>query len=290
MSERPENSGVFLRLLGDKRSHEAFALSCSVEQISHAVQASILAERITFVAGVSGPLEIFEACSEIRSSGRRAVVLIDAFETTGGQQNRQSILDTLDKDGFQFLTIEGALSLLRSTNQFVYPYAKAEVSTSVIAIAEKQDQVLLIKRDADPYRGFFALPGGFLRPLVETMEQCACRELLEETGLHVVPEQLKLVSVRSELDRDTRGQVIDHNYLVSLPTFEGLNLKAADDAAKLTVVSVEEAMNLTLAADHSKILRDAICKYRKESGFFKRLAIQANQIFRFQQTSRILEA
>lgn len=280
MSEILSVSGVNLHLLGDKQAHDAFALSHCLSRISAAVSKSALAERISFVAGVSTAREIFAACTEIREAHRRAVIIIDAYESVSGKHTRESIIDSLEKEGFQFLTIDGAISLLGSTTQYLYPYAKAEVSASVVAISNDLQQVLLVKRAAEPFKGMYALPGGFLRPLVETMEQCACRELSEETGLQLNPELLRLVTVRSELGRDKRGQVIDHSYLATVPSFAGLDLRPSDDASVIGLFPIDEALNLALAADHSKILFEAVRKYVKETSLLKRFVSQASQLIR----------
>ena len=70
--------------------------------------------------------------------------------------------------------------------------------------------VLLIRRGGHPFKGCWALPGGFLSP-GETIEQCAFREVEEETA--VKPASLMPVGVFSEPKRDPRGWIISHGYL-----------------------------------------------------------------------------
>lgn len=86
--------------------------------------------------------------------------------------------------------------------------------------------LLLIKRGEYPFKGSWALPGGFLRPN-ETIEECAVRETIEETG--VEPSAIMPVGVFSEVDRDPRGRIIS-NAFVSVITNGAENVIGGDDA------------------------------------------------------------
>ena len=70
--------------------------------------------------------------------------------------------------------------------------------------------LLLVKRGEHPYKGTWALPGGFLRKN-ETVEECAFREIKEETNIE--PISLMPIGVYSNLDRDPRGRIISNAYL-----------------------------------------------------------------------------
>lgn len=71
--------------------------------------------------------------------------------------------------------------------------------------------MLLIQRCDEPYKGCWAFPGGFMN-MDETTEQCAIRELEEETGLKVI--ELHQIGAYSKVDRDPRGRTITVAYLV----------------------------------------------------------------------------
>lgn len=86
--------------------------------------------------------------------------------------------------------------------------------------------ILLIKRGEHPFMNKWALPGGFLKP-TETVEQCAYREITEETGL--IPVSLMPIGVFSEPDRDPRGRIIS-NAFVSVVGEENVRLMSGDDA------------------------------------------------------------
>lgn len=86
--------------------------------------------------------------------------------------------------------------------------------------------LLLIKRGGHPFKGMWALPGGFLQP-DETVEECALREIQEETN--VLPVSLMPVGVFSKPGRDPRGWIISHAY-VSVISEENVRQIGQDDA------------------------------------------------------------
>jgi 8-oxo-dGTP diphosphatase len=110
--------------------------------------------------------------------------------------------------------------------------------------------IVLIKRKHEPFKNYWALPGGFLENGKENLEQAAARELLEETSLIVNPEELKLVGVYSNPGRDPRGHIIAHIY--EAKNYSG-ELRANDDAAEARVF---RKLPGNLAFDHEKILKD----------------------------------
>jgi 8-oxo-dGTP diphosphatase len=110
-------------------------------------------------------------------------------------------------------------------------------------------KVLLIKRGREPFLGQWAIPGGRIEDN-ESAEQCAIREMKEETGLTVKIE--KLVGIYSEPNRDPRG-IVAAAYLVKKV---GGILKSGDDAAQAKWFDLDKIP--TLATDHAKMLKDAL--------------------------------
>lgn len=98
------------------------------------------------------------------------------------------------------------------------PFA-VTVDLAVFTVRESRLHVLLVQRGEEPYRGHWALPGGFVRPR-ESAGQAARRELAEETGLSpdtvagLRPEQLRTYS---DPDRDPRMRVVSVAYTALLP-------------------------------------------------------------------------
>ena len=75
----------------------------------------------------------------------------------------------------------------------------------IVITKEADAKVLLIQRGDEPDKGCWAFPGGFMN-MDETTEQCAIRELEEETGLKV--NEVHQIGAYSKVDRDPRGRTI----------------------------------------------------------------------------------
>ncbi len=118
-------------------------------------------------------------------------------------------------------------------------------------VFNKAGSLVLIKRKNAPFKGKYALPGGFVE-MGETTEAAARRELKEETGLKV--ERLTLIGVYSDPKRDPRGHTISIAYLAV--TTHSAQPRAGDDAAAAAWVMNWRASKL--AFDHNKIVRDAL--------------------------------
>jgi 8-oxo-dGTP diphosphatase len=118
-------------------------------------------------------------------------------------------------------------------------------------VFDNEGRLLLIKRKNAPYKGGYALPGGFVE-YGEAAEAAARRELAEETRLKVGP--LHLVGVYSDPQRDPRGHTISIAY-VAVAT-RTAQVRGGDDAASAAFVSGWR--KLKLAFDHKTIVRDAL--------------------------------
>ena len=134
---------------------------------------------------------------------------------------------------------------------YAYQYPRASVTADAVLFAEKEGQmyVLLIQRGNDPYKGYWAFPGGFLN-MDETVARCAERELKEETG--IVLTGMQLVGIYSDVERDPRGRIITAAYTAMTTMPEAT---AADDAAAAQWWPLNALPKL--AFDHETILRDA---------------------------------
>ena len=104
---------------------------------------------------------------------------------------------------------------------------RSEESDNYKRDSENRLSILLVKRGVHPFMDCWALPGGFLKP-DETVEECALREITEETN--VVPVAILPVGVFSEPGRDPRGWIIS-NAFFSVITEESVKQVGGDDAA-----------------------------------------------------------
>ena len=126
-------------------------------------------------------------------------------------------------------------------------------SITVDAVITAEDRKLVfIRRKNPPFQGLWALTGGYVE-YGETLEEALMREVKEETGL--VVEIKNIVGVYSDPERDPRGHTITVCFLTKKI---GGNLRANSDASDVNCFSPKEALELDLAFDHKKILKDAL--------------------------------
>ncbi len=128
----------------------------------------------------------------------------------------------------------------------------------ILTVREGALQVLLIRRGIAPYKGRWALPGGFVRP-EEDLEQTARRELAEETGLSSDRIHLEQVATYGAPNRDPRGRVVSVAYLALVPDLPAP--VAGTDAASASWVGVADVAG-RLAFDHHRILSDGVERAR----------------------------
>ena len=116
-------------------------------------------------------------------------------------------------------------------------------------------RLLLIERGNDPCKGKWAFPGGFMN-IDETAEECASRELSEETGLEI--EEWKEIGVFSDVHRDPRERVVTVAYCAVVFCETLCGVKGNDDARKAVWFKLSELPSL--AFDHEKIL-EKVCTF-----------------------------
>jgi 8-oxo-dGTP diphosphatase len=129
----------------------------------------------------------------------------------------------------------------------------------ILCLREGALQVLLVRRGDDPFRGQWALPGGFLQE-DEDLDACARREMEEETGVR--QGRILQFANFSQPDRDPRGRVISVAYLALLRA-EDVRLKAGADTAEAAWRPLARTRNL--AFDHDIILAAALARLSDEA-------------------------
>lgn len=112
------------------------------------------------------------------------------------------------------------------------------------------DKILLIKRKNKPFKGKWALPGGFVE-YGEKVEDAVIREVYEETGLKTSIK--KLFGVYSDPNRDPRGHTVTIVYILDIT---GGKLKGNDDASDAKFFKIKELPNLSF--DHNIIINDIL--------------------------------
>jgi len=127
---------------------------------------------------------------------------------------------------------------------------------TVDCVVFNRDSVVLIRRGFEPYKGWYALPGGFVE-IGESVEQACTREMKEETGLEIDNNVLRLIGVYSDPDRDPRRHTVSMAYLGQSNLD---NLQAGDDAISVEVV--KNWRDKDIAFDHKKIIEHAWCLHK----------------------------
>ena len=150
---------------------------------------------------------------------------------------------------------------------YEWPRPAVTVDIALFTVAgelnELRLQVLLIERDEEPWRGQWALPGGFVREN-EDLVAAARRELAEEAGVTAVT--LAQVGAVGTPGRDTRGHVITIVY-VGLTAGDRHRLIARGDARAARWFDVSSAVPLPLLAfDHTRLLDMALSQLRQRLG------------------------
>lgn len=182
--------------------------------------------------------------------------------------------------------------------------------------------LLLVRRGQHPFRGCWALPGGFVRP-TETVEQCALREVQEETG--VSPSALMPIGCYSLPGRDPRGWVVSELFASVIPDDE-IPAVGGDDAAEAGWFSVrfdqsddgayvlrlrngeaticarlklrrsgfgrtqvEILEDGGLAFDHAAMIAEALCALRESAGAFEVIFDFLPQRFTLTELQRVQE-
>jgi 8-oxo-dGTP diphosphatase len=139
---------------------------------------------------------------------------------------------------------------------YEYPRPSVTVDCVVFGLDEGDLKVLLIERGEPPFRGKWALPGGFVR-MDESLDQAARRELKEETGLSDV--FLEQLYTYGQVTRDPRGRVISVAYY-ALVNLSGRALHASTDASSAAWFAVSDMPSV--AFDHADILARALLRLK----------------------------
>jgi len=145
---------------------------------------------------------------------------------------------------------------------YAYPHPAVATDICIFTVVAADLRLLLIKRAGAPFRGRWALPGGFLKA-DEDLDSCARRELMEETG--VSTSALHQFGIFSDPKRDPRERVISVAYL-ALVREATAPLAAGSDAAAADWFSVGGLPEL--AFDHAVIVgkaRDALRQLLKDT-------------------------
>lgn len=137
-----------------------------------------------------------------------------------------------------------------------HEHPSVTVDIVIFTVRQQDLHVLLVKRDIDPFKHEWALPGGFVKE-GESLENAAKRELEEETGVSDV--YLEQLYTFGDPERDPRGRVITVSYMALIQS-DALTLQATTDVSEAKWFSVKKLPRL--AFDHNSILTYALKRLR----------------------------
>jgi 8-oxo-dGTP diphosphatase len=146
---------------------------------------------------------------------------------------------------------------MATVSRLTMPRTAVAVDLAVLTVRERSLHVLVVERATPPYRGRFALPGGFLED-GEDLDQAAHRELAEETGLDAARLHIHQLHSYGAPGRDPRGRVVSVCYVALMPDLP-LPVAGGDArAAHWIPVSALAGTARKLAFDHHRLLADAV--------------------------------
>ena len=137
------------------------------------------------------------------------------------------------------------------------PYPPIFVTADSVVICS--GHVLMIKRKANPGKGLWALPGGFVNAASDkSVQDTAIRELREETGIKV-PAPVLIGNIQGNkvfdaIDRSERGRTITHAFKITLNDTELPKVKGSDDAERAMWVPIADVKSEECFEDHFELL------------------------------------
>lgn len=134
---------------------------------------------------------------------------------------------------------------------YTYEYPRPAVTVDMVIVAARR--ILLIRRGQKPFKGAWALPGGFL-DIDEELDDAAARELEEETGLTGIA--LVQAGAYGTIGRDPRGRTVSVVYMAVLDKAPAA--RAGDDAAEAEWFDLDKLPDL--AFDHTEIVRHLVAR------------------------------
>ncbi len=146
---------------------------------------------------------------------------------------------------------------------YEYPRPAVTVDAAVFRNHNGKSEILLIQRGNEPFKGMWAIPGGFIE-MDEQLLDSAMRELEEETGITGV--KLLQYGAYGDIGRDPRHRTISIAF-AGLLNDNGMQAKADDDAADCRWFSIADLPD-KIAFDHDLLISDAIA-FAEEKGWIR---------------------
>jgi 8-oxo-dGTP diphosphatase len=197
-------------------------------------------------------------------------------------------LDALDADADE-------AAFLARYDASRYPHFAVAADVVLLTVRRGRLSVLLIERGGHPFKGRWALPGGFVEP-DEDLDAAARRELAEETGLAIDPTYLEQLRTYGAPGRDPRTRVVSVVHVaftaaVSEPV-------AGDDAHRarffaiddLEIPLIGQTAGTPLAFDHAQVVADGVERARAKLEYTTLATAFVEETFTLGELRRVYEA
>jgi 8-oxo-dGTP diphosphatase len=147
---------------------------------------------------------------------------------------------------------------------YTYEYPMFTITSDILLYDKKEKEFLLIKRKNEPFKDWWALPGGFVN-IDETILQAAKRELLEETGINCDELQITLIPsiVMDKVDRDPRYRTVTRVFVGNCNS-KTIKVVPNDDAIEFKWVKLSEIDMILFAFDHKEIIEKLLTEIKKD--------------------------
>lgn len=161
--------------------------------------------------------------------------------------------------------MESEIEFLKRYDASKFERPSVTVDVVVFSVVEGELRTILIKRGQPPFKGYWALPGGFVK-MDETLEDAALRELQEETGIKPDDVYIEQLYTFGELKRDPRTRVITVAYFALVDSSKVQPFVTGNEEIGEVSWSPVHNPPSNLAFDHKKILDYALkrLKYKLE--------------------------
>lgn len=164
------------------------------------------------------------------------------------------------------------------------------VDVALLTIRQGQLSVLLVRRGGHPFKGFWAMPGGFVAGS-EDLDEAARRELSEEAGVAAAPWHLEQLKTYGSPNRDPRMRVVSVAYLGLMPDLpRPLAGTDADEARFWPISDLADHDGPQLAFDHEVIVADAVERARAKLEYTSLATAFVEEPFTMSDLRRVYEA